>query len=127
MQGQANIAYTKAQNALIKKQMEAVDLENAFRRHDLGIIKNDGLPTKTSGFGSMYRDARAFFDQTVDMFKTERTGSINLPGLEAVQKTVREYDAKKRAEEARKAHQKYQKEYADRQAYQAGSRNMFSR
>ena len=47
MQGQANIAYTKAQNALIKKQMEAVDLENAFRRHDLGIIKNDGLPTKT--------------------------------------------------------------------------------
>jgi len=127
MQGKANIAYTKAQNALIKKQMEAVDLENAFRRHDLGIIKNDGLPTKTSGLGGMYRDARAVFDQAVDMFQTESTGSINVPGLEAAQKVVAERNARKRAEEARKVHQNYQKEYADRQAYQAGSRNMFSR
>ena len=127
MQGKANIAYTDAQKDYIKKQMESIDLQNKLMRHDLSIILNDGLPSKTSAFGSMYRDARAFFDQTVDMFKTESTGSINVPGLEAAKKAVRENEARKRANEARKVHQNYQKEYADRQAYQAGSRNMFSR
>jgi len=127
MQGKANIAYTDAQKEYIKKQMESLDLQNQLMRHDLGIILNDGLPSKTSAFGSMYRDARAFFDQTVDMFKTENTGSINVPGLEAAKKAVRENEARKRANEAREAHQNYQKEYADRQAYQAGSRHMFSR
>ena len=127
MQGKANIAYTDAQKDYIKKQMESIDLQNKLMRHDLSIILNDGLPSKTSPFGSMYRDARAFFDQTVDMFKTESTGSINVPGLEAAKKAVRENEARKRANEARKVHQNYQKEYADRQAYKAGSRNMFSR
>ena len=93
----SDIAYTGAQKDYIKKQMESIDLQNKLMRHDLSIILNDGLPSKTSAFGSMYRDARAFFDQTVDMFKTESTGSINVPGLEAAKKAVRENEARKRA------------------------------
>ena len=75
----------------------------------------------------MYRDYRSVFDQAVDMFMTENTGSINVPGLEDAQKSAAESYARKRAKEAKKAHEKYQKEYAERQAYQAGSRHMFSR
>ena len=124
MQGKENIAYTRAQKDL-------VDLQKKVLEHDYNIMRSDGMSSNPSSFSKNVRD----------LIQLAITGyKRNSPSNSAYDSTGEKYDFQKqredyiqnfkekwRAEEAKKVHQKYQKEYAERQAYEAGSRRSFSR
>lgn len=129
MQGKQNIAVTEEQRKLVELQQDALKIENAKKARDLKIMEETGLSSDPSPIAKMGRDAYLFANQVKSIVQgaSNFPDSINVPGLDKARETARIRAEEKRANEAKKAHEKYYKEYADRQAYKVGSRRSFSR
>lgn len=123
MQAKENIAYTRAQK-------DYIDLQKNVLKHDYNIMQNDGMSSNPSGIPKTVRDVLSLMKNALGVESGNSTYDSTGETYDFQDKReeyIQNFKEKWRADEAKKAHQKYQKEYADRQAYQGGSRRSFSR